>query len=217
MSNWVIYGIGFIAQILFSARLLFQWITSEKHKKVITPFLFWYLSLLASFILFIYGYLRDDFAIMLGQVITYFIYIRNIQLQRRWSYLPGLIRSVVVVFPFAICIYYLFTNSIEWNSWFKNELIPFWLLTLGIISQLIFTMRFVVQWLQSEKQQQSILPFGFWVLSLIGSVLILIYAIFRKDPVLFLGHLLGSAIYIRNIMLLKHGTKVMQNQEEVFF
>jgi lipid-A-disaccharide synthase-like uncharacterized protein len=78
-SGWLSYGlfvyiIGFSAQILFSARLLVQWIQSEKVKKVLTPELFWELSLMASFLLFIYGWLRDDFAIMLGQSITYFIY-----------------------------------------------------------------------------------------------------------------------------------------------
>ena len=85
MSDWLIYTIGFIAQILFSSRLVVQWITSEKQRKVITPTLFWTLSLIASFLLFIYGYLRDDFAIMLGQTLTYFIYIRNLQLQNEWQ------------------------------------------------------------------------------------------------------------------------------------
>ena len=85
MSSWIIISIGALAQILFSSRLLLQWILSEKHKKVLTPVLFWELSLLASFLLFIYGYLRDDFAIMLGQMITYYIYIRNMQLQHQWQ------------------------------------------------------------------------------------------------------------------------------------
>ena len=85
MSDWVIYGIGFLAQALFSGRLLVQWILSEKSKRIITPSLFWKLSLLASFLLFVYGYLRDDFAIMLGQSLTYFIYIRNLHLQGEWQ------------------------------------------------------------------------------------------------------------------------------------
>ena len=71
MKDWIIYSIGFLAQILFSSRLVIQWITSEKQRKVITPTTFWTLSLIASFLLFIYGYLRLDFAIMLGQSLTY--------------------------------------------------------------------------------------------------------------------------------------------------
>jgi lipid-A-disaccharide synthase-like uncharacterized protein len=85
MSDWIIYSIGFSAQILFSSRLLIQWLQSEKVKMVVTPLLFWQLSLLASFLLFVYGWFRNDFAIMLGQVLTYFIYIRNLQIQWFWK------------------------------------------------------------------------------------------------------------------------------------
>ena len=88
MSNWIIYSVGFLAQLLFSGRLVLQWILSEKSKKVLTPSLFWKLSLIASFLLFVYGYLREDFAIMLGQALTYFIYIRNLQLQGEWQKAP---------------------------------------------------------------------------------------------------------------------------------
>ena len=86
---------------------------------------------------------------------------------------------------------------------FKNEAIPVWLLILGSIAQIIFTLRFVYQWIYSEKNKESSLPFGFWLLSLIGSIMILIYAIIRKDPVLFVGHIMGSAIYFRNILILR--------------
>ena len=99
MSDWLIYRIGFLAQILFSSRLLVQWITSEKQKQVVTPVMFWSLSLFASFLLFIYGYLRDDFAIMFGQTLTYFIYIRNLQLQNQWNKIPKLLRWFLFVFP----------------------------------------------------------------------------------------------------------------------
>ena len=202
MSNWLIYSIGFIAQILFSSRLVIQWITSEKHRKVITPTLFWTLSLIASFLLFVYGYLRNDFAIMLGQALTYFIYIRNLQLQNEWQKLPKILRWFLFLTPTIIIIYYFNNNRIDVELLFKNEAIPFWLLVLGIVSQIVFTLRFVYQWLYSEKQGKSVLPIGFWLLSLAGSLLILTYAVFRRDPVLFIGHILGSIIYIRNLILL---------------
>ena len=202
MSSWIVYSIGFIAQILFSSRLVVQWITSEKQRKVITPTLFWIISLIASFLLFIYGYLRNDFAIMLGQALTYFIYIRNLQLQNQWQKFPKIIRWFLFLAPILISIYYFNNNRIDIELLFKNEAIPFWLLSLGIVSQIVFTLRFIYQWLYSEKQKASVLPLGFWLLSLAGSLLILTYAIFRKDPVLFIGHILGSVIYIRNLILL---------------
>lgn len=202
MSDWMIYSIGFAAQILFSSRLVVQWITSERQRKVITPTLFWVLSLIASFLLFIYGYLRDDFAIMLGQTLTYFIYIRNLQLQKEWTKIHFGIRLILYLIPSAIVIYYFNNNIIDKDVLFRNEAIPPWLLWLGIISQVVFTLRFVYQWLYSEYKKVSSLPLGFWLLSLVGSLLILIYAIYRRDPVLFIGHLLGAAIYIRNLILL---------------
>jgi lipid-A-disaccharide synthase-like uncharacterized protein len=203
MSNWIIYSIGFLAQLLFSGRLILQWILSEKSKKVLTPSIFWKLSLLASFLLFVYGYLRDDFAIMLGQALTYFIYIRNLQLQGEWQKSPKLLRWFLWIFPILLVIYSYNNNTYDLVKLFKNEAIPLWLLVLGSVAQIIFTLRFVYQWIYSEKNKESSLPFGFWLLSLIGSFLILIYAVLRKDPVLLAGHLMGSIIYFRNILILR--------------
>ncbi|MEL4457123.1 lipid-A-disaccharide synthase N-terminal domain-containing protein [Lutimonas vermicola] len=204
MSDWLIYSIGFSAQLLFSSRLLIQWIQSEKMKKVVTPLLFWQLSLLASFLLFVYGWLRDDFAIMLGQVLTYFIYIRNLQIQGFWKKLHRLFRIFLYVFPLIIVWYTYNNNQFDMDRVFRNENIPVWLLVLGSVAQVVFTLRFIYQWLYSEKKKESILPMGFWVLSTTGSILIIIYAIFRKDPVLFTGHIFGSIVYIRNILLIKN-------------
>ncbi|GIT98333.1 lipid-A-disaccharide synthase N-terminal domain-containing protein [Sulfurovum sp. TSL1] len=205
-SGWLSYGlfvyvIGFSAQILFSARLLVQWIQSEKVKKVLTPELFWELSLMASFLLFIYGWLRDDFAIMLGQSITYFIYIRNMQLQGSWRKLPSVLQIFLWIFPALIVLYAYNNNEIEMHRLFKNEDIPLFLLLWGSIGQILFTFRFVYQWIYSERMKRSHLPFGFWMLSLTGSLMILSYAVFRKDPVLLLGQLFGFIIYTRNIMI----------------
>jgi len=201
MSDWIIYTIGFTAQILFSARLLFQWILSEKNKKSVTPVLFWKLSLLASFLLFVYGYFREDFAIMFGQTLTYFIYIRNLQLQGQWQKLHRFFRIFLFIFPVLIVIYSFNNNEYDLHKLFNNDAIPLWLLLLGAIAQIVFTLRFVYQWIYSERKKESTLPLGFWVISLIGSSLILSYAIIRKDPVLLAGHLFGAVVYIRNIFL----------------
>ena len=203
MKDWIIYSIGFLAQILFSGRLLIQWIVSEKNKRIITPSLFWKLSLLASFLLFVYGYLRDDFAIMLGQTLTYFIYIRNLQLQGEWQKSPKWFRVFLNVFPVLIVVYSYNNGEYDMQQLLNNEDIPYWLLILGIISQVLFTFRFIYQWIYSEKTKTSQLPVGFWRLSVLGASLILTYAIFREDPVLLLGHGAGLIIYIRNIFIWK--------------
>ena len=80
-SNIAILSIGFLAQAFFSARTLVQWILSEKAKKVLSPTIFWVLSLLGAYLLCIYGWLRNDFAIILGQFISYYIYLANLKLK----------------------------------------------------------------------------------------------------------------------------------------
>ncbi len=206
MSNWIVICIGAIAQILFSSRLILQWIISEKNKKILTPVLFWELSLLASFLLFIYGYLRNDFAIMLGQTITYYIYIRNMQLQQQWKKIAKPFRIFIYLFPLAILIFGYNNGIYDREKLFHNTNIPAWLFVLGIVSQMLFTFRFVYQWIYSERRKESHLPLGFWVISLCGSFLILIYAAFRKDPVLFAGQMTGFIVYFRNIVIIKKHT-----------
>lgn len=201
MYSWQIYLIGFTAQALFSLRLIMQWMASEKQKKVLTPVNFWQISLLASFLLFVYGYLRNDFAIMLGQALTYFIYIRNIQLQNEWKNLPKWFRIFLYLFPVLLIIYSYNNNTYDIQKLLFNEEIPLWLIYLGSGAQILFTFRFIYQWIYSERHRESILPIGFWILSLSGASLILLYAILRKDPVLFVGHLFGTIIYVRNIIL----------------
>lgn len=208
MNNIIIYSVGFIAQILFSSRMILQWIISEKNKKVLTPVLFWEISLFASFLLFVYGYFRHDFSIMLGQTITYYIYIRNIQLQNDWKKLHVLLRWFVLLFPLFIIGYGYNNNVMDVDFLFKNEAIPKWLLWTGIVGQILFTLRFIYQWVYSEKKKDSVLPLGFWIISLCGSLIIFIYAIIRKDPVLLAGHALGLIIYTRNIIIIKKDVKI---------
>jgi len=206
MKNWFsyhsfVYSIGFLAQLLFSARLVVQWIKSERVKKVLSPELFWKLSLAASFLLFVYGLLRNDFAIMLGQSITYFIYIRNMQLQGSWKKYHNYIRLFILISPAFFASYLISTKHFDISQLFDKTNIPFHLLLWGSLGQVIFTLRFVYQWIYSERKKESHLPFGFWFLSLIGSLMIFSYAIFRRDPVLFLGQSFGFVIYLRNILL----------------
>lgn len=203
MNEYFIYSIGLIAQLLFSFRLLVQWVSSEKERKVVAPTVFWFISLIASLLFFTYGYLRNDFAIILGQFITYYIYIRNLQLQHQWNKLQKGIRIFFIYFPITILLITILKGEYDFDLLFNKEYISSWLLVLGIISQLVFTFRFIYQWIFSERIKTSQLPYGFWVISIFGSTLILIYAILRKDPILFIGQIFGLVIYIRNLMILK--------------
>ena len=193
--------IGFTAQGLFFSRFFFQLIASEKQQKVVTPSLFWKLSLLASTLLFFYGYLRDDFSIMLGQTLTYYIYIRNLQLQGEWKKLPLSLRWCFYLFPVIGLSWLFLRDPLLIETLFNNNEIPLSWILLGTIAQLVFILRFVYQWFQSERKKVSYLPLGFWLISISGALLILSYAILRQDLVLFVSHCLGIAIYSRNIYL----------------
>jgi lipid-A-disaccharide synthase-like uncharacterized protein len=79
--------------------------------------------------------------------------------------------------------------------------VVFWL-TVGFLGQALFTARFLVQWLASEKKRESVVPVAFWWLSLLGGTAILSYAVFRRDPVIITGQGMGLFVYVRNLMLL---------------
>lgn len=197
----MIYVIGFLAQVFFSARILLQWILSERAKKVISPAIFWQLSIVGSYLLFVYGWLRDDFAIILGQIISYYIYIWNLDKKHQWKKLPFIIRTLLLLTPVAVILYMLKDASAFVDQFFRNEKIPLWLLVYGSMGQIIFTLRFVYQWIYSKRKDESLLPIGFWVISLLGALIIVSYAIYRRDPVLILGQSTGLIAYSRNIYL----------------
>jgi lipid-A-disaccharide synthase-like uncharacterized protein len=200
-ANWMVYGLGFFAQSLFGARLVVQLFYSERSGKVVSPTLFWQLSLVASFLFLIYGILRNDAVIILGQTLSYFIYIRNLQLKNDWTKIPLPLRIVLAALPF-IAFGWILTGPAERITGIlaKNDLSDP-IIFIGAIGQLTLNFRFIYQWYYSEKHKNSILPLGFWVSSTIASVLILIYAFYRLEPVLLVAQGLGIFVYIRNIFI----------------
>ena len=86
-------------------------------------------------------------------------------------------------------------------NWFFNDLLN-WLGLFGLAGQFAFMMRFVVQWLASERRGRSYMPVAFWYLSLCGGLMLFTYALMRRDPVIMLGQALGLLIYLRNLILI---------------
>ncbi|MBW2502753.1 MAG: lipid-A-disaccharide synthase N-terminal domain-containing protein [Deltaproteobacteria bacterium] len=72
-------------------------------------------------------------------------------------------------------------------------------ISIGLLGQFLFSMRFIIQWIASEKKRQSVIPEMFWFFSISGGLVLLSYAIWRKDPVFILGQAFGVFIYARNI------------------
>lgn len=129
-----IYGSTF-----FSARILVQWILSEKACKVLSPSIFWILSLAGAYALCLYGWLRHDFSIVLGQVISYYIYIWNLGKKGVWNKLYRIVKLILLLTPIAAFLFVLQDVGIVIDNFFKNEAIPLWLLLMGSAGQIIFT------------------------------------------------------------------------------
>jgi len=82
-----------------------------------------------------------------------------------------------------------------------------WWVLLGFVAQAFFTMRFLVQWLASEKAGKSVIPLAFWWFSIGGGLLLLVYALYRRDPVFILGQGFGVFVYPRNLQFVLRARK----------
>jgi len=74
-----------------------------------------------------------------------------------------------------------------------------WWVILGVVAQVSFTMRFVVQWIASERAGRSVVPMAFWWFSIGGGLLLLAYALTRRDPIFIIGQAFGVFVYTRNL------------------
>jgi lipid-A-disaccharide synthase-like uncharacterized protein len=198
--SWM--AVGFAAQGFFSARFLLQWILSERARRSLMPVHFWYFSLLGSVLLMAYAIHRRDPVITAGQVIGLGIYLRNLQFIhfQRVSPVPHAWLWLWLLFGTGAALvgYHLGPNSATRPLILDN----FWT-TFGFIGQALFTGRFVVQWFYTEREKRSVMPRAFWYLSIVGSLMLFVYATAVVDPVIMLGQSLGLVIYIRNLILLQ--------------
>lgn len=198
-----ILAIGFLAQVFFSARIIVQWIMSERAHRVLSPSAFWVFSIAGSYLLFIYGWLRSDFAIILGQFVSYFIYLWNLRAKGIWATLPLWLKGILLFTPLFVVV---MVGADAWGfvtRFFCNEGVPLWMLLFGSAGQVLFTLRFVVQWLHSRALGESQLPASFWIISLVGSLIIVSYGIMRQDLVLIVGQSFGLVAYVRNLCIIR--------------
>jgi lipid-A-disaccharide synthase-like uncharacterized protein len=100
----------------------------------------------------------------------------------------------------------LFASFAGWLHDVFVKQLDFWVI-LGFVAQFFFMMRFVVQWIASERAKASVVPVAFWFFSLGGGVLLLVYAVQRQDPVFIAGQGLGLIIYLRNLALIRRAAR----------
>lgn len=93
-------------------------------------------------------------------------------------------------------------DAINWDLW----------TSIGMLGQICFAARLLVQWMVSEKHKKSVIPIPFWYCSMGGGLILLTYAVHQKDPVFILGQAFGLIVYIRNLMLISR-EKQMQKEK----
>ena len=201
LSSWMIFAIGFLAQGFFSARIIVQWIISERSGKVESPILYWVFSIVGAWLFLVYGWLRTDFAIIFGQYIAYYIYLWNLHKKGAWNDISKTLKAVLIGIPLIAAGFIAYNASEFVETFLRAEDIPLWLVIYGSLGQLVFTFRFVYQLFYSARRGESLLPSGFWVLSLVACTMIISYGIIRADLVLVIGQSVGFIAYSRNLVI----------------
>lgn len=192
VSLWTLFGL--IGNTLFTTRVLIQWIASERKKQTVVPVSFWWLSLSGTIVMILYAYGRLEIPFILGYAAALVPYIRNLRI----AYFPdrpprrsGWIIGAAVMLGCVPIVIYCQEKAIQ-DSWFY----------FGLLGNAVFGSRFFVQWIQSEARRESVMPLSFWYLSLVGSVILLIYSLIRNDLVFILGFVFNVIPYGRNIYLI---------------
>ena len=155
--------------MFFGLRTMLQWLKSEAAHKSVSPVSYWIFSVIGACLMFIYGVIRNDFSIILGQFISYYIYLWNLNANGIWTKIKSLTRVFLFILPLVATVF-LLNDAHEYSeSFFNNHDIPVWLVVFGSVGQVMFTLRFVYQFIFSHRRHVSVLPRGFWIISLAGS------------------------------------------------
>jgi len=187
-------ALGFAGQACFMARVLWQWIVSERAGHMVVPRGYWHLSLLAAALVLAYtiGVNNPIFALSVipGAVVS----ARNMLIRRS-------VRSLHLL-PAAAALVAL-TGLAVWVKWSEPRVGPLLWGVVGVMGSVMWGARIVVQWWISERRGVSTLPRAYWLLSLAGCAFLLAYACSRLDPVMIAGYAFGGVPYVRNLMLLR--------------
>ena len=187
---------GWVGQACFFSRFFVQWLASERARAPVVPRSFWWLSLTGAVLMSAYAIGRGTDLLLFGFAVNGAIAARNLAMQERRGHFD--LRWFV---PLAV----LFLAGLLWSELadggeLSNAGSPLWL-AIGVLGQILWTSRFPLQWLLSERAGHSHFPIAFWWISLIGNAMLLAYAVHLRDPVFVLGYLPGPLIQARNLVL----------------
>ena len=196
---WV-YLLGLVAMGVYGSRILIQWYMSEKSHRVESPGIYWVLSSLGAVLLYVYGWLRKDLSIIVGESLGYYVYMWNIGILGLYKRVPRIVIILQALFPLVIIGLIIKDWPVFVESFLHNEYVPLGLLLFGIAGQVTYEIRSIYQLVYSVRRHQSVLPLGHWVLAVIGSLMIITYGLIRHDWVLAVGQF-SIFFSIRNLMI----------------
>lgn len=197
---------------IYGTRIVVQWYMSEKSRRIESPGIYWIMSSIGAVILYIYGWLRKDFSIIFGESLSYYIYMWNISMMGLYKKVPKVIIIIQALFPVVIIALIAKDMPSFVDTFLKNEAVPPSLLTLGILGQFTYEIRSVYQLIYSMRKKESVLPLGYWMLAVVGSLMIIVYGIIRHDWVLVIGQF-AIVFSVRNIMLYFISKRDQENGE----
>jgi lipid-A-disaccharide synthase-like uncharacterized protein len=200
VTTYLLQGVGFAGQALFTARVVTQWWASERARRSVVPASFWWFSVFGTLLLGVYAISTRDPVFIVGPLLNLFLYVRNLMLMRkpgaRLGALAWLAPLALAALATGFAVAYLTVNE----KGIAIEPSIFWLV-IGVGGTALWTLRFPVQWIISERLGRSVLPPAFWWMSLVGSLLLTAYAIYQPDAVFILAYALNPVPCIRNLML----------------
>ena len=198
MNTYIII-IGLLSQACYAARQLVQWIMTEKLRRVVSPTGYWAFSLAGCCFMLWYGWLREDIVILVGQILSFYVYVLNLDYKGAWKRIPLALRIVFYLVPVACIIGVIIMAPTLIDRFVHNPEISLSWMIYGTCAQLIFLSRYVYQVVVSVKHHESLLPPPFWIISIVGASLIFVYGLYRLDPILIMGQSVAIAIFSRNL------------------
>lgn len=213
----ILYPLGFLSSLAFGARFFIQWMQSEIKQQSVVSRAFWYLSLAGNLSLAVHSLIQVQYHVCLIQSLNAVISWRNLSLMTPNKIQPSLKQVFFYLFATAAAVtaiftlqdIYLFGSQWDWfrtptHQWqqTQQQSLPFAWHVIGFASYALFSSRFWIQWLESEKHQKSELGLSFWWLSISGASLSVFYFISIHDIVNIIGPVIGLIPYTRNLMLI---------------
>lgn len=219
-SVFLYYPLGLLPSIFFFLRFFIQWIRSEKRKQSIVDSTFWQLSLYGNVLLTLHYFIQLQYLFLMIQVINIGISWRNLNLIKdKKKPLPirsmlgfmlmiGGISGTFFIYKhlFFDC-FDLLASPLGMRQGQQAASLGIAWKIVGIAGSFLFASRFWVQWWESEKEGKSELGVAFWILSLIGSLLSLIYCFLIQDRVSLIHYAFGLIPYIRNLFLQRRSVR----------